>query len=731
MKAAALAEEVFAKNPLHPGAVHYLIHSYDDPVHAPLGLRARARLREDRAGRRARAPHAVAHLPRLGDVGRRRRVERGVLAAPRTSACRESSSASTSATCTRSSGSSTRICSRARVADARRLLATMEDGREEQRLGPHARQLRRDAGRLRRRDGLSWRTLPADGRAGAAGSVRRRVLRVEEGRREGDRRRDRGSAAESGRKADASASGSGGSGHAHGGRPRRWAATAAGPGVAGVFRMELEAIRARREGRSSRRRRAGSGGGRRPRTGSRFEFGPPVVVKPARELAGELLLAAKKPAEAQKEFELSLRQAPGRSLSLGGLVSAREGRGDRRRTRGAEPRGRPPQGGPRRGLRPARRRSLVEATARAPAAASARSARSSRPGRGAEDRPTFTVGTATAERGHRANGYIDVPAGVDAGTRIPVIVFHGAWPGPVLAIVVGRARHRVRLDRRRREARGAARPRGALRHGHPRPARQPPVVRAQGPARQPGRRQEHEPLLPGQRRRHADGARRARDHPRRRRPLRPPDRPARRRPRREPAAVQLLDRRRATRSSTRRRRRWCSRSASTTSSSPPTGRRIRPRRATSTTRPRRAASPSIAAEAGPRRHGRARGRRRARPTDASRVMRLFKMLAGAPTPVEHPVWIDSREERRRPSRRGSSRRSSERGAYVEQGAKIGTVTRLVRQRRLRGRARPLAGVVLYVCAVPSMRKGDTIANVGVVGEGALRGIGRSGDPVTG
>jgi len=39
MKAAALAEQVFARNPQHPGAAHYLIHAYDDPVHAPLGLR--------------------------------------------------------------------------------------------------------------------------------------------------------------------------------------------------------------------------------------------------------------------------------------------------------------------------------------------------------------------------------------------------------------------------------------------------------------------------------------------------------------------------------------------------------------------------------------------------------------------------------------------------------------------------------------------------------------------
>ena len=39
MKAAALVEQVYTRNPRHPGAAHYLIHSYDDPVHAPLGLR--------------------------------------------------------------------------------------------------------------------------------------------------------------------------------------------------------------------------------------------------------------------------------------------------------------------------------------------------------------------------------------------------------------------------------------------------------------------------------------------------------------------------------------------------------------------------------------------------------------------------------------------------------------------------------------------------------------------
>ena len=40
MQAAAISEQILDKNPLHPGALHYSIHSYDDPIHAALGLRA-------------------------------------------------------------------------------------------------------------------------------------------------------------------------------------------------------------------------------------------------------------------------------------------------------------------------------------------------------------------------------------------------------------------------------------------------------------------------------------------------------------------------------------------------------------------------------------------------------------------------------------------------------------------------------------------------------------------
>jgi predicted deacylase len=48
-----------------------------------------------------------------------------------------------------------------------------------------------------------------------------------------------------------------------------------------------------------------------------------------------------------------------------------------------------------------------------------------------------TVGTATAHAGERATGFIEVPAGVDAPANIPVIVIHGGKPGPRLAIVAG------------------------------------------------------------------------------------------------------------------------------------------------------------------------------------------------------------------------------------------------------------------------------------------------------
>lgn len=50
---------------------------------------------------------------------------------------------------------------------------------------------------------------------------------------------------------------------------------------------------------------------------------------------------------------------------------------------------------------------------------------------------SFTIGTASASPGQKATGYLEVPAGVDAATNIPVVVVNGAKPGKVLALVSG------------------------------------------------------------------------------------------------------------------------------------------------------------------------------------------------------------------------------------------------------------------------------------------------------
>jgi predicted deacylase len=55
---------------------------------------------------------------------------------------------------------------------------------------------------------------------------------------------------------------------------------------------------------------------------------------------------------------------------------------------------------------------------------------------GAQKAP-LVVGTLRAAAGTRVSGFLEVPAGVDAGTRIPVTVINGRVEGPVLALVAG------------------------------------------------------------------------------------------------------------------------------------------------------------------------------------------------------------------------------------------------------------------------------------------------------
>jgi predicted deacylase len=94
------------------------------------------------------------------------------------------------------------------------------------------------------------------------------------------------------------------------------------------------------------------------------------------------------------------------------------------------------------------------------------------------------------------------------------------------------------------------------------------------------------------------------------------------------------------------------------------------------------------------------------------VMRHLKMLAGVAPPIEHPVWIGKL----------TTVRSDHDGifyplvvpeAYVQQGMIIGYVTDYFGN-KLAAVTTPISGVITYICSVPSMKKGDTAANIGEI-----------------
>jgi predicted deacylase len=94
------------------------------------------------------------------------------------------------------------------------------------------------------------------------------------------------------------------------------------------------------------------------------------------------------------------------------------------------------------------------------------------------------------------------------------------------------------------------------------------------------------------------------------------------------------------------------------------------------------------------------------------VMRYLKMLPGIVTPVANPVWIE-KVETVSSDQNGIFYPLVKRGTYVQQGMKIGYVTDYL-DRPLFDAKAPVSGIVLYVNALPTITKGGTIANIGVV-----------------
>jgi len=100
------------------------------------------------------------------------------------------------------------------------------------------------------------------------------------------------------------------------------------------------------------------------------------------------------------------------------------------------------------------------------------------------------------------------------------------------------------------------------------------------------------------------------------------------------------------------------------------------------------------------------------------VMRHLKMLPGTVKPVEHPLWIGSL----------STVSAEQEGifyplvlpeAYVKQGMAIGYITDYFGA-KIRDVPSPVNGVVVYIGALPSMKKGDSIGYIGELAEDPSR-----------
>ena len=98
-------------------------------------------------------------------------------------------------------------------------------------------------------------------------------------------------------------------------------------------------------------------------------------------------------------------------------------------------------------------------------------------------------------------------------------------------------------------------------------------------------------------------------------------------------------------------------------------------------------------------------------TGCLNVMRYLKMLPGTAEPVANPVWIESLSTVEA-DRNGIFYPLVSRGMYVSQGMKIGYTTDYVNNVISESRS-PVSGVIMFIRGVPSLTKGEPVASIGV------------------
>ena len=361
MRAAALVEQVYAKNPQHPGAAHYLIHAYDDPIHAPLGLRyadayskiapsashalhmpshiyvamgmwdesasinersvKAADLRRDakKLDVDARGFHALLWLVYSYTQQGRYDDARGVLTQMEAAAKEKGSE---------------RTRSHLALARAAFLIETRKWGEAKAPLA--AKDLPKDAA-IAELFAIGFGGLRTGNRAAAAAAMQQMAALMEEAPVNGAPVRSNPSAPPRpgvtpiapgpravpapGSKPVVAAPPAGHAEHVQAAVGLPTAGVAGDPRVPQVMAQQLEAallfVEGRREEALVLARQAAV-----VEASLSFEFGPPVPVKPVNEQVGEMLMDLRRPKEAMEAFELSLKRTPKRALSLLGLARA-------------------------------------------------------------------------------------------------------------------------------------------------------------------------------------------------------------------------------------------------------------------------------------------------------------------------------------------------------------------------------------------------------------------------
>jgi len=368
MRAAAVVEQLYAKNPQHPGAAHYLIHAYDDPIHAPLGLRF-ADAYSKIAPSASHALHMPSHIyvamgmwdgaasinersVKAADARREARKadvdQRGfhallwlVYSYTQQGRYDEARTVLTQIEAAAKESGSERTRSHLALARAAWLIETRKWGEAKTPVDPKG--LGKDPATAEL-FANGFAAVRAGNRAAAANAMARLAALMAEAPVNGAPVRSTpGSAGKPatgilpvapgpravpapGARSDQPAPGAtaGTQPHQAHEAPATGLPTAGAggdPRVAQVMAQQLEAAILFSEGRREEAlvlaRQAAV-----VEAGLPFEFGPPVPVKPVNEQVGEMLMDLRRPREAIEAFELSLKRTPRRALSLLGLARA-------------------------------------------------------------------------------------------------------------------------------------------------------------------------------------------------------------------------------------------------------------------------------------------------------------------------------------------------------------------------------------------------------------------------